>query len=132
MSETYFAAKAAVLRAASGAGVRQLAKKLQMGPATVIRLRSEMVDQGLVEVGEASAFGLGRPKERMTVTALGREYLKAYEALKSTVLKSRRSDLARASSDGRYAKRLADRGVSTIDLFLGLISTAERTRKAAR
>jgi len=133
MPETNLAFKAALLRAsAAGAGVRQLSKELHMGPAMVIGLRREMWDAGLVEVCEAPRSGPGRPKELVRATPLGLEYLRAYEALLSTALKSRRTDLLRAALDARYAARLASRGLSTVELFLELNSLAERTGKAAR
>jgi len=131
--ETNLAARAALLRAsAAGAGVRQLSRELHIGPALVIGLRREMSDAGLVEVHEALASGPGRPRELVRATPLGREYLKAYDALRSTALKSRKADLLRAASDARYAARLDFRGLSTVELFLGLNSLAERTGKAAR
>jgi len=133
VSETNFVARAALLRASAvRAGVRQLSKELGMGPSMVIGLRREMLEEGLVEVGGAHSSGPGRPRELVKPTSLGREFLRAYEALLSIPLKSRRTDLLRAAADARYAARLSSRGVSTVELFLGLNSLAERTGKAAR
>lgn len=133
MLETNYAARAALLRAASsGAGVRQLSKELHMSPAIVISLRREMSDSGLLEVCGAPVSGPGRPRELVRTTPLGRDYIEAYDKLRSTALKSRRADLQKAASDARYAMRLTSRGVSTVELFLGLNSIAERAGKAAR
>lgn len=133
MPETNFATKAALLRAVpTQEGVRGLARELRLGPATVISLRTEMLEEGLIEIGPAPSPGPGRPRENLRPTTLGREYLEAFDTLKSKVLRSRRFDLLRGASDGAYAGRLASRGVSTADLFIGLNSIAERFGKAAR
>jgi len=131
--ETNFGAKVALLRAPGGKGdVRELAKELRMGPAMVIRLRTDMVDEGLVEVFTAPSSRKGRPGGRIMPTPLGQEYLRAYDLLRSIGLRGRKADLLKAASDGRYAGRLASRGVSPLELFFALNSFAERPRKAAR
>ncbi len=131
MSENNLPTKAALLRLSSGrrAGVLQLAKDLHVGPAKVIRLISELRGEGLLDAGEVHTRRVGRPKRRFKATALGMEYLGAYEALQGKMLKSRRSDLRKAVADANYARRLASRGVSTYDLFLELNTFANHPRK---
>src|SRR5438445_334600 len=84
-----------------------MATKLRLGPSTLIGLAAELQDEGLIEVFEVSTGNAGRPKKGMRVTALGMEYLRAYETLSLKLLKSRRADLRRAAEDGGYARRLA-------------------------
>ena len=113
MPEKNPAAKAALLRLSlSGpTGVQQISTKLRLGPSTLIGLAAELQDEGLLEVYEVSTGNAGRPKKGMRVTALGIEYLRAYEALSLNLLKSRRADLRRAAEDGAYARRLAERRI---------------------
>ena len=131
MPEKNPAAKAALLRLSlSGpAGVQRMATKLRLGPSTLIGLAAELQDEGLLEVYEVSTGNAGRPKKGMRVTALGMEYLRAYESLSLKLLKSRRADLRRAAEDGAYARRLAERGASPYDLFLELNTLAKGARR---
>ena len=130
MPEKNSDAKAALLRLSlSGpAGVQQMATKLRLGPSTLIGLAAELQDEGLIEVFEVSTGNAGRPKKGMRVTALGMEYLRAYETLSLKLLKSRRADLRRAAEDGAYARRLAERGVSPYGLFLELNTLGKGAR----
>ncbi len=90
-----------------------------------------MVDEGLFEVSTIHTGRAGRPRKRVRPTALGLEYLRTYDALKLKELKSRRVDLSRAAADAEYAQRLADRGVSSYDLFLELNALASNPRRPA-
>ena len=130
MSEKNLPSKAALLAlsAVHHAGVRQLAKDLHVGPAKLIALLSEMREEGLLDVREIRTRRAGRPRKRVKVTALGMEYLSAYEALRLKTLKGRRSDLRKAVADADYARRLASRGVSTYELFLELNTLANHSR----
>ena len=131
MPEKNPATKAALLRLSlSGpTGVQQISAKLRLGPSTLIGLAAELQDEGLLEFFEAPTGNAGRPKKGMRVTALGMEYLRAYEALSLKLLKSRRADLRRAAEDGAYARRLAERGASPYDLFLELNTVAKGARR---
>jgi len=106
-----------------------MATKLRLGPSTLIGLAAELQDEGLLEVYEVSTGNAGRPKKGMRVTALGIEYLRAYEALSLNLLKSRRADLRRAAEDGAYARRLAEKGASPYGLFLELNTLAKGARR---
>src|SRR2546428_796568 len=123
--------EAALLRhSLSGpSGVQQMATKLRLGPSTLIGLMAKLEDEGLLEVFELSTGNAGRPKKGMRVTALGMEYLRAYESLSLKSLRSRRADLRRAAEDGAYARRLAERGTSPYDLFLELNALAKDARR---
>ncbi len=131
MSENNLPIKAALLRLSLGrrAGVPQLAKDLRVGLAKLIGLLSELSDEGLLDVGEIHTRRAGRPKRRFRTTALGMEYLRACEALKLKMLKSRGSDLRKAVADGNYARRLASTDVSTYEIFLELNKLVNRPRK---
>ena len=115
---------AAVLKNASNEdlGMSQLAKELHIRPARLIKLARDLFDQGLVEIQTVHAGIVGRPLVKMKLTLLGNEYLDAYEALDSKMLKSRPSDLLRAVADANYTRRLAERGLSPTTLFLELNS----------
>lgn len=129
MLEKNLSTKAALLTLSSmyRAGVLQLAKDLHVGPAKLIGLVAELREEGLLDLGEVRMRRAGRPKRRFRVTALGIEFLSAYEALLLKMLKSRRSDLRRAVADANYARRLASRGASTYDLFLELNALANHS-----
>ena len=111
-------------------GVQSLAKEFNVGPARLIRLLSGLEEAGLVDSTEVRSEQAGRPKRRFAVTALGQEFLRAYEATELKKLKSRRSDLRRAVADAEYARRLASHGISTIDLFLELNSLVKHVGSA--
>jgi len=124
---------AAVLESASSRalGTTRLAKELRIGPARLIRIVRDLRDEGLVEIQTVHAESAGRPLVKVTPTPLGEEYLKAYKALNSKTLKSRPSDLRRAVADAKYARRLAERGLSPISLFLELNSLVVPLRRPA-
>jgi DNA-binding PadR family transcriptional regulator len=111
-------------------GVQSLAREINVGPARLIRLLSELEESFLIDSTEVRSRRAGRPKRRFEVTALGREYLRACEAAEPKRLKSRRADLRRAVADAEYAQRLASRGVSTTDLFLELTSLVQHAGSA--
>lgn len=111
-------------------GVQSLAREINVGPARLIRLLSELEEACLIDSTEVRSKQAGRPKRRFTVTALGQEFLRACEATELKKLKSRRSDLRRAVADAEYARRLASRGISTTDLFLELNSLVKHVGTA--
>jgi predicted ArsR family transcriptional regulator len=133
MTEKNPSTTAALLRlsAARQDGVLQMAKELRVGPSKLIRMLAELRDEGLLDIGVVRTRSAGRPKRRVRVTALGREYLVAYEALKLKSLKSRRTDLRKAVADTNYARRLVARGVSPYELFLELNALGDRARRPA-
>ena len=111
-------------------GVQSLAREINVGPARLIRLLSEMEEACLIDSTEVRSRQAGRPKRRFAVTALGQEFLRAYEAAELKRLKGRRADLWRAVADAEYAQRLASRGIATTDLFLELTSLVKQVRIA--
>ena len=122
---------AAVLAKASAGefGISRLAKALHIGPAALIRLASELRDEGLVDVQLVHAGTVGRPLVKIVPTPLADEYLRAYRVMSSKVLKSRTPDLVRAVADADHARRLSERGLSSTTLFLELNSLVVSPRR---
>ena len=117
-------------KAANGAsGTTQMAKELRIGPARLIELSRSLREEGLTEIRTEHPRSAGRPLVRIVPTPLGEEYLKAYDVLNSKTLKSRPADLLRATTDARYARRLAERGLPTTSLFLELNSLVVPLRR---
>jgi len=110
-------------------GTSLLAKELRIGPARLVKLARDLRDRGLAEIQTVHAKSAGRPLVKIVSTPLGDEYLEAYEAMNSRMLKSRPSDLLRAVSDAKYARRLAERGLSPALLFLELNSLVVPLRR---
>jgi DNA-binding PadR family transcriptional regulator len=105
-------------------GVRGMASTLHIGPSRLIHLLSDMRAHGLLEEARPARRGRGRPRRALKLTPLGRDYLRAWALLESSELRATAADLLRAASDGRYARRLSDRGHSTAELFLELNQVA--------
>ena len=122
---------AAVLKKASrgDSGISRLARELHIRPARMITLANDLRDAGLVDIQTIHARTVGRPLVRIVPTPLAGEYLRAYGMLSSKMLKSRPSDLVRAAADGDYARRLSERGLSPIGLFLELNSLVVPLRR---
>ena len=125
---------AAILKNASRGtlGTSQLAKELRIAPARLIRLTRELCDEGLAQLQTVHPKSAGRPLVKLVPTPLGDEYLETYEVLNSKRLKSRPSDLLRAVADAKYARRLAERGLSPTSLFLELNSLVVPIRRPSR
>lgn len=115
-------AKAELLKAIiqQPTGIRELAKRLNHRPENIIALIEEMEEQGLIEKEIEKRKNQGRPRLLAKPTTLGEEYLIAFQTLESKLLRSRRTDLARAVKDAEYAKRLVTRKRSPFNLALEL------------
>ncbi len=120
MIEKNIPTKALLLRLSSEGvtGSLQLSTGARIGPATQIKLLREMEDEGLVRIAGIRSRRAGRPRTRVEVTPLGREFLTSYRELTLKSLRSRRADLRKAAADARYSTRLESRGLSLYDLFL--------------
>jgi len=129
--ENNLATVSAILKkASSGAfGTSELAKELNIGPARLIKLSRDLRNEGLAEIQTVHAKSAGRPLVKLVPTLLGEEFLEAYDALNSKTLKSRPSDLLRAADDAKYARRLAERGLSPPLVFLELNSLVVPLRR---
>jgi DNA-binding PadR family transcriptional regulator len=112
-------------------GVVELSRELRAGPSKLDRIVTELQDEGLLEVSQVRTGRAGRPRIRIRITPLGQEFLGAYDLLTAKPLKSRRSDLRRATADAEYASRLASRGVSSYTIFHELNTLANATRRLA-
>lgn len=101
-------------------GVKELAKKLNHRPETIITLIEEMEEHGLLEKKTEKRSSRGRPKHLIKPTTLGEDYITAYDTLESKPLRSRRTDLTHAAKNAEYADRLLERGLSPFSLALEL------------
>lgn len=101
-------------------GVKELAKKLNHRPETIISLIEEMEEHGLLEKKTEKRSSRGRPKLLVKPTVLGEDYIATYDTLESKPLRSRRTDLIHATRDAEYAERLSERGLSPFSLALEL------------
>ncbi|MEM0288205.1 MAG: hypothetical protein QXG05_08590 [Nitrososphaerota archaeon] len=97
MSENNPAKKARLpeLSSACWAGVAGIAKELQIGPATLIKLLADMEEQGLIKVRTLHTKAVGRPVKQIEATELGKEYLCLFKMLQLKALKSKRQILLR-------------------------------------
>jgi DNA-binding PadR family transcriptional regulator len=100
-------------------GVKEVVQKLDLRASSVLSLLERMQEEGLI-ILESRHSGRGRPKKIVKPTVLGREFLEAYEKLKTKPLKAKKSDLRHAMDDALYAKRLVERGHSPFELFMEL------------
>jgi len=101
-------------------GVRGLSGALRRRTENVIRSVNELEARGLVSRRRAPTKGKGRPRHLLSTTDLGRDFLRAYDALMLRPLRGRRADMERAAYEGDYARRLASRGFSPFGLLLEL------------
>lgn len=104
------------------AGVRELSKIMRRRIQTVVSTIKRMNAAGLVDVKPEENHGRGRPKQLISVTMLGDDYLETYEKLKIKRLRSNKNDLAKAKRDAEYVNRLVKRGKKPYDAFLELNS----------
>jgi len=113
--------KAEILRKANAnpCGVKDIVQKLDMRTSNALSLLERMTDEGLIKM-EDRRSERGRPKKIVKPTALGHEFLEAYEKVKVKFLKARRIDLKHAVDDALYTRRLVERGHSTFALFMEL------------
>lgn len=106
-------------------GVKEIVQKVKGKRASdIISLVKDMNREKLVELQQASKSRRGRPKKRITLTALGYEFLESYRRLKAKPLRSRRQDLERAKRDAAYVERLVANGHSPFQLFMELNTIA--------
>ncbi len=100
--------------------VSELVASLRRRNEAVIQALSEMDERGLVERRVERGGGRGRPRVVVSSTALGEEYLDAYNRLSHIALKATPPGLRRAVADAEYASRLKARGLDPFQLFLEL------------
>jgi DNA-binding PadR family transcriptional regulator len=87
-----------------------------------------MEQERLIEVHFAKSIKKGRPKKRVAITLLGNDFLNSYRELNLKRLRSTKADLDRAVKDALYARRLADRGHSTFEVFMELNAIASNIK----
>jgi DNA-binding MarR family transcriptional regulator len=101
-------------------GVRELSKIMRRRIQTVVSTIKSMNAAGLVDVKPEESHGRGRPRQLISVTTLGDDYLETYERLKIKRLRSNKNDLAKAKRDAEYVNRLVKRGKKPHEAFLEL------------
>jgi len=101
-------------------GVRGLAEAMRMRTQTMVSLIKKMVAMGLVEVSPERVDKRGRPRQVVSITMLGDDYLKTFNELKVKPLRSNRNDLMKARRDAEYVNRLVARGRDPCQAFLEL------------
>jgi DNA-binding PadR family transcriptional regulator len=112
-------------------GVRDIVLMLRMKNSNVISLLRRMEQERLIDVQLAKGIKKGRPKKRVAVTLLGNDFLDSYRELNLKRLRSTKADLDRAVKDALYARRLADRGHSTFEVFMELNAIASNIKNSS-
>ena len=108
-------------------GVRELSRIMRRRTQAVVSTIKRMSAAGLVDVRPEETRRRGRPRQVISATMLGDDYLEAYKRLRLKPLRSNRNDLAKAKRDAEYVNRLIVRGKEPYDVFLELNSLV-RTR----
>ncbi|MCW4050121.1 MAG: MarR family transcriptional regulator [Candidatus Bathyarchaeota archaeon] len=103
-------------------GVRELSKIMRRRTQTIVSTIKRMTTAGLIEVQPEETHRKGRPRQIISATMLGDDYLQAFKKLKIKPLRSNRYDLAKAKRDAEYVNRLVARGREPYDAFLELNS----------
>jgi len=103
-------------------GVRELSKIMRRRTQAVVSTIKRMSASGLVDVRPEETRRRGRPRQVISVTLLGDDYLEAFNRLRLKPLRSNRNDLAKAKRDAEYVNRLVIRGREPYDAFLELNS----------
>lgn len=126
-------AKARILKIAYSdlCGVKEVVQKIDLRTSNALSLLEKMSEEGLINL-ENRHSERGRPRKIVKLTALGYEFLQAYEKLKAKSLKSRKSDLKHAADDALYTRRLAEKGHSPFALFMELNNIASNIKGSAK
>jgi len=103
-------------------GVRELSKIMRRRTQAVVSTIRRMSAAGLVDVRPEETRRRGRPRQVISATMLGDDYLEAFRRLKIKPLRGTRNDLAKAKRDAEYVNRLIVRGKEPYDAFLELNS----------
>jgi len=101
-------------------GVRELSKIIRKRTQTVVSTIKRMNAAGLVDVEPEETSRRGRPRQVITATTLGEDYLETYNKLMIKPLRGNRNDLMKAKRDAEYVNRLMERGKKPYAAFLEL------------
>ena len=112
-------------------GIRDIIKVMPNRNETILNTVREMEDQGLIKTSPWTTGNRGRPKTRLSITTLGKNYLTAYKRLEKTGLQASPADFLKAKRDGEYAARLVDRGVDPFQAFIELNTLVRASRDAS-
>jgi len=116
----------------SNRGVREIVHLLRLKTSNVISMLRKMSEEQLIEIQREKAQKRGKPKNNITATPLGKEFLETYQRLKNKPLKARKADLRHAARDAHYARRLADNGHSTFQVFMELNMIASNINQSSK
>ena len=116
----------------SNRGVREIVHLLKLKTSNVISLLKKMNEEQLIEIQREKAQKRGKPKNNITATPLGKEFLETYQKLKNKPLKARKGDLKHAAKDAHYACRLAEKGYSTFQVFMELNMIASNINQSSK
>jgi len=108
-------------------GVKEVVQELDIRTSSTVALLEKMSEEGLISL-ENRYSRRGRPKKTIKPTALGCEFLEAFEKLKSKSLKARKNDLKHAVDDALYTRRLIEEGHSPFALFMELNNIAHNLK----
>jgi predicted transcriptional regulator len=123
-------AKILEIAQSSQCSVTEIVHVLKLKTSNGISLLRKMGDEHLIELRRAEDSKKGRPKQYVTVTPLGCQFLEAYKKLDLTRLKARKQDLDHAAKDAMYANKLVQDGHSAFEVFMelnGIVSYIARS-----
>ncbi len=128
---------ARVLARCSGArlSVSEVVTAMGRGHDNTIALIRELKEHGLLAQEIAREALVGRPRQYLRVTSLGRRFVAEYERLRKLPLLSNGNDVRKALHQAELARTLIESGISPYERFQELNQIArniQRTAKAQR
>lgn len=112
-------------------GVRELLRTMPHRNETILETIRDMENHGLIRSTPSLTRKRGRPKNSLSITPLGTEYLTAYQRLEKTQLQASQKDYERAVRDAEYATRLVTRGIDPFQAFMELNTIVRTSRDSA-
>ena len=112
-------------------GVRELLRTMPHRNETILETIRDMENHGLIRSTPSPTRKRGRPKNSLSITPLGVEYLTAYQRLEKTQLQASQKDYERAVRDAEYATRLVTRGIDPFQAFMELNTIVRTSRDSA-
>jgi DNA-binding PadR family transcriptional regulator len=116
----------------STCGVREIVHLLKSNTSNVIALLKKMDEEQLLEIDLKKSSKKGRPKNYISATSLGREFLNDYKKLNNKPLKTKKPDLNHAVKDAQYTIRLIEKGHSPFQLFMELNTIASNIENSSK
>jgi len=113
-------------------GVRDIVQLLKTKTSNTVSLLQKMEEEKLIEVQLTKVSKKGRPKKCISASSLGIDFLDSYKKLNLKRLKARKPDLEHATKDAMYARRLAENGHSTFQVFMELNTIARNIEDSSK